>query len=149
MVTAFKSLSRYQFVLTEVIRIFTQFFQKNATYFHKGKDHSITCHEGTEGEQRYSSALSLTSALVGVGGQHHAPAFLTPGNTRYPLYRRLGGSQGRSGRVRTISRPIGVRTPNRPARSEALYWLRYPGSAFISMSFPIHYSLNIASFSAV
>ena len=38
-----------------------------------------------------------------VGGQHHAPAALPPGKTRYPLYRRLGGPQGRSGRVRKIS----------------------------------------------
>ena len=36
-------------------------------------------HEGTEGEYRYTSTLSLTSALVGVGGQRHAPAALTPG----------------------------------------------------------------------
>jgi hypothetical protein len=28
---------------------------------------------------------------------------LLPGKTRYPLYRRLGGPQGRSGRVRKIS----------------------------------------------
>ena len=38
-----------------------------------------------------------------VGGQHYAPAALPPGKTRYPLYRRLGGPQGRSGRVRKIS----------------------------------------------
>jgi len=38
-----------------------------------------------------------------VGGQRHAPAALTPGETRYPLYRWLGGPQGRSGRVRKIS----------------------------------------------
>ena len=42
-----------------------------------------------------------------VAGQHHAPAALPPGKTRYPLYRRLGGSQGRSGRVRKISPPQG------------------------------------------
>jgi hypothetical protein len=42
-----------------------------------------------------------------MGGQHHAPAALPPGKTRYPLYRRLGGPQGRSGRVRKISRPPG------------------------------------------
>jgi hypothetical protein len=34
-----------------------------------------------------------------VGGQLHAPAALPPGMTRYPLYRRLGGPQGRSARV--------------------------------------------------
>ena len=38
-----------------------------------------------------------------VGGQRHAPAALPPGKTRYPLYRRLGGPQGRSGRVQKIS----------------------------------------------
>ena len=40
---------------------------------------------------------------MGVAGQHHAPAALPPGKTRYPLYKRLGGPQGRSGRVRKIS----------------------------------------------
>ena len=44
---------------------------------------------------------------MGVGGQHHASAALPPVKTRYPLYRRLGGSQGRSGRVRKISPPPG------------------------------------------
>ena len=38
-----------------------------------------------------------------MGGQHHAQAALPPGNTRYPLYRRLRGPQGRSGLVRKIS----------------------------------------------
>jgi predicted choloylglycine hydrolase len=41
------------------------------------------------------------------GGQRHAPAALPPGNTRYSFYRRMGGPQGRSGRVRTISPPPG------------------------------------------
>ena len=42
-----------------------------------------------------------------VGGQRHAPAALPPGKTRYPLYKRLGGSQVQSGRVRKISLPLG------------------------------------------
>jgi hypothetical protein len=29
-----------------------------------------------------------------VGGQRHTPAALSPRKTRYPLYRRLGGTQG-------------------------------------------------------
>ena len=53
----------------------------------------------------YSSTLSLTSALDGVGGQRRASAALPPGKTRYPLYRRLGGPQGWSGPVRKISPP--------------------------------------------
>jgi hypothetical protein len=52
---------------------------------------------------RGMSTPSLTSALYGVGGIRHASAALPPGNTRYPLYRRLSGPQDRSGRVRKIS----------------------------------------------
>jgi hypothetical protein len=52
---------------------------------------------------------------MGVGGQHHAPAALPPGKTRYPLYRRLGEPQGASGRMRQISPPpTGIRSPDRP-----------------------------------
>ena len=40
-----------------------------------------------------------------MGGQRHAPAALPPGKTQYPLYRRLGEPQGRSGQVRKISPP--------------------------------------------
>jgi len=44
---------------------------------------------------------------MGVGGQRHAPAALLPVKIRYPLYWRLGGPQGRSGRVRKLSTPPG------------------------------------------
>ena len=64
---------------------------------------------------------------MGVGGQRHAPAALLPGETRYPLYRRLSGSQDRSGLMRIISPPTGIRFPDRPACSESLYRLSYPG----------------------
>ena len=71
----------------------------------KSKVHPITGHKGPEVD--YSSTLSLNSALDGVGGQRHAPAALAPGKTWYPLCRRLGGPQSRSGRVRKISPPPG------------------------------------------
>ena len=44
---------------------------------------------------------------MGMGGQRHVPAALAPGKTRYPLYRSLGGPQGRSGGVRKILTPPG------------------------------------------
>jgi hypothetical protein len=72
-----------------------------------GTVHTRTGHEGPEGEYMYSSSLSLTPVLNGVGGQRHASAVLPPGKTRYPLCRRLDGSQSRSGRVRLISPPLG------------------------------------------
>jgi hypothetical protein len=62
------------------------------------------------GEKRYSSTLSLTSALDGVGGKRHASAALPSGKTQYPIYRRVGGSRDRSGRVRKISPPPGFDT---------------------------------------
>ena len=58
---------------------------------------------------------------MGVRGQRHAPAALPLGKTRYPLYRRLGGLQGRSGRVRKISPPTGIRSPDRPTRRDWKY----------------------------
>jgi hypothetical protein len=67
-----------------------------------------------------------TTALEGVRGQRHAPAALPPEKTRYPLYWRLGGPQGRSGQVRKISPPPGFNSPDRPARSQSLYRLSYP-----------------------
>jgi len=42
-----------------------------------------------------------------VGGWHHAPAASLPAMSWYPLCRRLGEPQGRSGRMRKISAPTG------------------------------------------
>ena len=44
----------------------------------------------------------------GEGSASRPDRFLTPGKSRYPLYRRLGGPQGRSGQVRIISPPPGL-----------------------------------------
>jgi hypothetical protein len=52
---------------------------------------------------------------MGLGGQRHVPAALLPGKTRYPLYRRLGGPQGRSGRVWKISPPPGFDPQTAPS----------------------------------
>jgi hypothetical protein len=57
--------------------------------------------------QRYNCTPPLTSALDVVGGQSHAWPALPPVKTRYPLYRRPGEPQSRSGRVRKISPPSG------------------------------------------
>jgi len=42
-----------------------------------------------------------------VGSQRHTPVNLPPGKTRYPLYRRLGATQSRSGRMANILPPLG------------------------------------------
>ena len=61
-----------------------------------------------------------------VGRQHHAPAALPPGKTPYPLYRKLGGPQGRSGQVRKISPPqeFDPRTVQ-PVASRYTYYATY------------------------
>jgi hypothetical protein len=51
---------------------------------------------------------------------------LPPGKTLYLLYRRLGGPQGRSGRVRKISPPPGFNHPNDQPVAQSLYRLSYP-----------------------
>jgi hypothetical protein len=78
----------------------------------------------------YSSTLTLTSALNGVGGQRHARANLSPGNTRYSLYGRLGGPQVRFGRVWKY-RPHRHSIPG--PSSESLYRLNYRGPRLYSI----------------
>jgi hypothetical protein len=64
-----------------------------------------------------------------VGGQRHAPAALPLGKTGYPLYKRLGGPQCRSGRVRKTLPPTGIRSPARPTLASRYtsntHWLTY------------------------
>ena len=54
---------------------------------------------------------------------------LPPGKTWYPFHRRLGGPQGRSGRSENLV-PTGIRSPDRPARSQSLYRLSYPAHQY-------------------
>jgi hypothetical protein len=68
----------------------------------KSQVHPITCHEGTDGiEVQLYSSFNLGARAV--GGQWHTATASSPEMTRYPLYRRIGGRQGRSGRVREMS----------------------------------------------
>ena len=58
-----------------------------------------------------------------MGGQRHAPAALLPGKTRYALYGRLGGPQGRSGPVWKISPTPGFDPPTvQPVASRYTDW---------------------------
>jgi hypothetical protein len=69
-----------------------------------------------------------------VSGQFHSPAALPSGKEPpHPLDRRLGGPQSRSGHCveRKNSQPppvIEPRSSDRPALSQSLYGLSYPGS---------------------
>jgi hypothetical protein len=92
---------------------------------------------------------------MGVGGQRHGPAALPPEITRYPLYRRVGGPQGRSGRVRKISPPPAF--DPRTVQPVASHYTHYAIQAhqqfgslpFLSTSFLIHYSPVFPAFDTV
>ena len=51
----------------------------------KGKVQPRTGHESSEGEERYSSTLSLTSALDGGGWSTPRPGRFTPGKDPVPI----------------------------------------------------------------
>ena len=70
-----------------------------------------------------------TSALEGGEWSAAPPAALyTRGKIRYPFHRGLGGPQGWSGRA-----PNGIRSPDRPARSQSVYRLSYPTHILVSI----------------
>jgi hypothetical protein len=79
-----------------VVSVFSwvSLFQKLA----KARAFSLHATEALGG-RKYSSYLFSTSALHGLRGQRHAQAALQSRGKgpRYPLYRRLGGPQSRSG----------------------------------------------------
>jgi hypothetical protein len=108
--------------------------------YKKGKAHPITGHQGPRGGEEFSSTNYQHRRYKGVGGQHHVPSALSPKKTRYPLYRRQGGPQGRSERVLKISPPTGIRSLNRPARTQSLYRLSYPARSLYKSSRKKHYA---------
>jgi hypothetical protein len=74
----------------------------------EGIVHPRTDHEVPEDEYRYSSTLSLISALDGGGWSTTGPGRFTPQDRDpYPFYGRLCRPKGRFGRVRKISATLG------------------------------------------
>jgi hypothetical protein len=66
----------------------------------KGTFRSRTGREDPDGEQKYTSTVSLTSALDGGGWLMLRRGRFTPGKeTQNPFYRRLDGPQGHSGQL--------------------------------------------------
>jgi hypothetical protein len=64
--------------------------------------------------------------------------FLPPGKNRYPLYRRL--CRPRAGWTGAeYLEPTGIRSPDRPARSQSIYRLSYPAPSIskILTQFPL------------
>jgi len=67
----------------------------------------------------------MTAALeVGEWSAARPSRTLSPGKTRYPFYRRLGGPQDRCGRVENLV-PTGIRSRTVQPVAQSLYRLRY------------------------
>jgi len=75
----------------------------------KCKVHPKTGHEGPEGCRGKLNSFFNFDTREG-GWSTPRPGRFTPGKeTRYPLYRGLGGPQGRCGQVRKIVQPVASR----------------------------------------
>ena len=66
-----------------------------------------------------------------VGGQHHAPAAVPPRKDPVPTVQEAGYAPGLVWKGAENLAPTGIRSPDRPACSESLYRLSYPGPCAI------------------
>jgi hypothetical protein len=66
---------------------------------------------------------------MGVGGQRHAPTAFAPGKDPVLIVQEAGWAPAPVWTVaENLAAPTGIRSPDRPARSESLYRLSYPGT---------------------
>jgi len=63
-----------------------------------------------------------------VGGQRHARRLFTPGNDPAPIVQEAGWAPGPVWTGAENLGHTGIRSPDRPARSESQYRLSYPGA---------------------
>jgi hypothetical protein len=71
---------------------------------------------------------------MGVGGQRHAPAALPRERHKVPIVQDAGWAPGPVWTGAENLAPTGIRTPDRPALSESLHRLCYPGP-------PLYYTI--------
>ena len=98
-------------------------------YFIQGKGTVLPRrdHEGPEREQIYSSTLPSSSALDGGGWSTPRPGRFTTGKDPVPIVQEAGWAPGAVWTDAENLAPTGIRSPDRPARSESLYRLSYTG----------------------
>ena len=89
--------------------------------------HPRTGHGDPEVEQKYSSTLSLTSALGRGGWSTPRPGRFTPGKDPVPIVQEAGQVPGPVWTGAANLAATEIRSPDRPARSESLYRLSCPG----------------------
>ena len=97
----------------------------------KGKGHHVQALRLSTGRTAHRGSRGIDLPFLDHGARRGwgvsvtpRPLF-TPGKTRYPLYRRLGGPQGRSGQVRKILPPPGLDPRTIQPIAQSLYRLSY------------------------
>ena len=73
----------------------------------------------------------MTTVLEGVRGQRHAPAAFYPRGRPVPIVQEAGWAPGPIWAGAENLAPTGIRSPDRPARSQSLYRLRYPAHSLL------------------
>jgi len=91
----------------------------------KCKFHPRNSHEGPEGEYKYSSTLTLTSALDGGGWSTPRLGRFVPGKDPIPIVQEGGWATRPVWKDAENLGSNGIRAPDRPACSESLYRLSY------------------------
>ena len=86
-----------------------------------------TGHEGSAGEKMYSSTLPSTSTLDGGGWSTPQPGRFTHEKDPVTIVQEAGWAPRPVWKDAENLVPTGIRSPDRPARSNSLYRLSYSG----------------------
>jgi len=92
--------------------------------------------------RRYSSIISLTSALEVGGWLTPCPGRFTAGNDPVPIAWEAGWATGPAWMGAVNVAPTGIRSPGRPASNESIHRLSYPGP-YTSCNHTIIFRWNI------
>jgi hypothetical protein len=95
----------------------------------KVKCQPITGTDGSERERVEVQLHTFSTSTLGGGGWRSAPrpSRITPGKNPVPIVQEAGWAPGLVWTGAEYLAPTGIRSPDRPARSESLYRLSYPG----------------------
>jgi hypothetical protein len=90
-----------------------------------GKGHPITGHKGPSGGVAVELYSFSTSALEGGGWSAPSPGRFTPRKDPVPIVQKAGWAPGPVWTCAKNLAPTGIRSPDRPARSQSVYRLSY------------------------
>jgi hypothetical protein len=99
--------------------------------FVKSKGYPITGHQGPRGGVEVYLYSFSTLALGEGGWSAPRPGRFTPWKDSVPIVQEAGLTSGLVWTCAKNFAPTGIRSPDRPARSQSLYRLRYPAHCFV------------------